>query len=123
MKSDFQAGVDKIYNACKTYGSTPSASTPAACETSIKTIYTDRYNSGYSAGNSAGYSSGYSAGVTDGKAAGTITVAGSSGWGSVPYRDDLSQNCGYSVASDGKSASIWVNGYNCSSYSWTVTLT
>jgi hypothetical protein len=62
MQTNFQAGVDKIYNACKTYGSTPSASTPDACVTSIKTIYTDRYNSGYSDGNSAGYSSGYSAG-------------------------------------------------------------
>jgi hypothetical protein len=54
MKSDFQAGVDKIYNACKTYGSTPSASTPAACETSIKAIYDARYTSGYNAGVTAG---------------------------------------------------------------------
>jgi hypothetical protein len=57
MKSDFQAGVDKIYNACKTYGSTPSASTPAACETSIKAIYDARYTSGYNAGVTAGKSS------------------------------------------------------------------
>ena len=47
--SSFQNGVDSIYNTCKTYGSTPTASTPTAINTSIKAIYTNRYNAGYSA--------------------------------------------------------------------------
>ena len=48
--SSFQAGVDSIYNTCKTYGSTPSAKTPAAINTSIQTIYNNRYTAGYNAG-------------------------------------------------------------------------
>ena len=50
--SSFQNGVDSIYDTCKTYGSTPTASTPTAINTSIKAIYTNRYNAGYSAGSS-----------------------------------------------------------------------
>ena len=42
--TSFQAGVDTIYNGCKTYGSTPAAKTPTAIVNSIKAIYTNRYN-------------------------------------------------------------------------------
>lgn len=35
MKSDFQAGVDTIYNACVNAGSTPTAKTPAAIASAI----------------------------------------------------------------------------------------
>lgn len=34
----FQNGVDTIYEACKTYGSTPSTKTPSAIVEAIKTI-------------------------------------------------------------------------------------
>ena len=49
--SSFQTGVDTIYNGCKTYGSTPTESTPAAIVNAIKAIYTNRYNAGYSNGS------------------------------------------------------------------------
>ena len=53
--TSFQTGVDTIFNGCKTYGSTPTASTPAAIVNSIKAIYTNRYNAGYNAGAQSGY--------------------------------------------------------------------
>ena len=48
--TSFQTGVDTIYNGCKTYGSTPTASTPAAIVNAIKAIYNNRYTAGYNAG-------------------------------------------------------------------------
>lgn len=50
ISKSFQAGVDKLYNKCKNYGSTPTAKTPVAISTSIGTIYTDRYNDGVTKG-------------------------------------------------------------------------
>ena len=50
MKSSFQAGVDTLYNKCKSRGATPSSKTPAAISTAIDTIYTNRYNAGFNAG-------------------------------------------------------------------------
>ena len=47
--TSFQTGVDTIYNGCKTYGSTPTASTPTAIVNAIKAIYTNRYNAGVTA--------------------------------------------------------------------------
>lgn len=50
IKVSFQAGVDTLYNKCKSCGATPSAKTPAAISTAIQTIYTNRYNAGLNAG-------------------------------------------------------------------------
>ena len=47
--TSFQTGVDTIYNGCKTYGSTPTTSTPSAIVNAIKAIYTNRYNAGVTA--------------------------------------------------------------------------
>ena len=44
IRSDFQAGVDTLYNKCKSCGSTPSSKTPTAISNSIQSIYTNRYN-------------------------------------------------------------------------------
>lgn len=44
--ASFQTGVDTIYSGCVTYGSTPTAKTPAAIVNAIKAIYTNRYNNG-----------------------------------------------------------------------------
>ena len=49
IRSDFQAGVDTLYNKCKSCGSTPSSKTPTAISNSIQSIYTNRYNAGVSA--------------------------------------------------------------------------
>jgi hypothetical protein len=87
-----------IYKKCSNLGATPDDVTTDDICTAIEKIYTDRFN------------------------ARKIVVSGSSGSGSLPYRSDISQSYGYSVASDGKSASIWVNGYECASYSWKVSL-
>lgn len=51
--ASFQTGVDTIYSGCVTYGSTPTAKTPAAIVNAIKTIYNNRYNAGVTAGKSA----------------------------------------------------------------------
>lgn len=48
--ASFQNGVDSIYNGCNTYGSTPTAKTPAAIINAIKAIYDNRYQTGYSSG-------------------------------------------------------------------------
>ncbi len=48
--NSFQAGVDTLYNKCKSCGATPSAKTPTAISTSIQSIYTNRYNAGVAAG-------------------------------------------------------------------------
>ena len=78
--TSFQTGVDTIYNGCKTYGSTPTASTPTAIVNAIKAIYTNRYNAGVTAAdnranaNSTNYKTGYNAGVTATKK-GTATAA------------------------------------------------
>ena len=52
MKTTFQAGVDALYDKCKSCGATPGAKTPAAISTAIQNIYTNRYNAGLSAGTS-----------------------------------------------------------------------
>lgn len=52
----------------------------------------------------------------------SLQVTGSSGSRSLPYRDDLSQTCTYSISDDGKTVYIKVKGYQCASYSWVVTL-
>lgn len=88
--ASFQNGVDSIYSGCKTYGSTPTAKTPAAIVNAIKAIYDNRYQTGYSSGQKdaenyilghpnlyslytkAQYDSHYNAGVT---AAKTFTKA------------------------------------------------
>ena len=62
MKSSFQAGVDTLYNKCKSCGSTPSSKTPTAISNSIQSIYTNRYNSGYNSGYSNGKASSGSGG-------------------------------------------------------------
>ena len=62
LSKSFQAGVDTLYNKCKSCGSTPSNKTPTAISTAIQSIYTNRYNTGYNAGDSAGYTRGYNAG-------------------------------------------------------------
>ena len=49
IRSDFQAGVDTLYNKCVSCGSTPSSKTPTAISNSIQSIYTNRYNAGVSA--------------------------------------------------------------------------
>lgn len=54
MKSNFQAGVDTLYNKCKSCGSTPSSKTPTAISNSIQSIYTNRYNEGYNSGRTQG---------------------------------------------------------------------
>lgn len=49
MTKSFQAGVDTLFNKCKSCGSTPSAKTPTAISTSIQSIYNNRYNAGVAA--------------------------------------------------------------------------
>lgn len=46
LKNSFQAGVDVLFNKCKSRGATPSAKTPTAIASAIDKIYTDRYNAG-----------------------------------------------------------------------------
>jgi hypothetical protein len=53
MQTNFQAGVDKIYNACVSAGTTPSAKTPDACVTAIGTIKTTQYDAGVTDGTNA----------------------------------------------------------------------
>ena len=49
IRSDFQAGVNTLYNKCVSCGVTPSSKTPTAISNSIQSIYTNRYNAGVSA--------------------------------------------------------------------------
>ena len=65
LKQTFQAGVDALYNKCKSCGATPGSKTPTAISSAIGTIHTNRYNDGYSAGNAAGYNSGRTQGQND----------------------------------------------------------
>ena len=65
LQSNFQAGVDSVYNAIVAQGTTPASKSLSDVVTGVGTMSTNRYNSGYSAGSSAGYSSGYNQGVTD----------------------------------------------------------
>ena len=49
IRSDFQAGVNTLYNKCASCGVTPSSKTPTAISNAIQSIYTNRYNAGVSA--------------------------------------------------------------------------
>lgn len=49
IRSDFQAGVNTLYNKCVSCGVTPSSKTPTAIGNSIHSIYNNRYNAGVSA--------------------------------------------------------------------------
>ena len=87
LSKSFQAGVDTLYNKCKSCGSTPSNKTPTAISTAIQSIYTNRYNSGYNAGDSAGYTRGYNAGKSVGyyqtpttKTYSSATLSGTYSW-------------------------------------------
>ena len=50
IRSDFQAGVNTLYNKCVSCGVTPSDRTPTAISNSIQSIYTNRYNNGRTQG-------------------------------------------------------------------------
>lgn len=52
----------------------------------------------------------------------TLSCNGSTGKHDLPTRNDMSQTCGYNISADGKSVNIYVNGYECPSYSWTITV-
>lgn len=52
----------------------------------------------------------------------TLSCNGSTGKHDLPTRNDMSQTCGYNISADKKSVNIYVNGYECPSYSWTITV-
>lgn len=70
MKQNFQDGVDSVYNAIVSAGTTPSSKSLSDVVTGIGNMSTNRYNTGYSdgvvAGGNVGYNDGYNAGKTDG---------------------------------------------------------
>ena len=90
MKQNFQDGVDSVYNAIVSAGTTPSSKSLSDVVTGIGNMSTNRYNTGYNdgvvAGGNAGYSDGYNAGKTDYNPSnatldnnGSLTVTNSSG--------------------------------------------
>ena len=74
MKQNFQDGVDSIYNAIVSAGTTPISNSLSDVVTGIGNMSTNRYNTGYNdgvvAGGNVGYNDGYNAGRTDGYNAG-----------------------------------------------------
>ena len=74
MKQNFQDGVDSIYNAIVSAGTTPISNSLSDVVTGIGNMSTNRYNTGYNdgvvAGGNVGYNDGYNAGKTDGYNAG-----------------------------------------------------
>ena len=74
MKQNFQDGVDSIYNAIVSAGTTPISNSLSDVVTGIGNMSTNRYNIGYNdgvaAGGNVGYNNGYNAGRTDGYNAG-----------------------------------------------------
>lgn len=56
LQSNFQAGVDSVYNAIKAQGTTPASKSLSDVVNGIGTMSTNRYNSGYSNGYSKGVS-------------------------------------------------------------------
>ena len=90
MKQNFQDGVDSVYNAIVSAGTTPSSKSLSDVVTGIGNMSTNRYNTGYNdgvvAGGNVGYSDGYNAGKTDYNPTnatlsnnGSLTVTNSSG--------------------------------------------
>ena len=90
MKQNFQDGVDSVYNAIVSAGTTPSSKSLSDVVTGIGNMSTNRYNTGYNdgvvAGGHVGYSDGYNAGKTDYNPTnatldnnGSLTVTNSSG--------------------------------------------
>ena len=84
LKQTFQAGVDALYNKCKSCGATPGSKTPTAISTAISAIHTNRYSAGRTQGQNdvkgspnsyglytaaqytANYNAGYNAGIANG---------------------------------------------------------
>lgn len=58
LQTNFQAGVDGIYDTIVAQGTTPASKSLSDVKAGINSLSTNRYNSGYSAGNTAGYNSG-----------------------------------------------------------------
>ena len=54
MKSNFQAGVDTLYNKCVSCGWTPTGKTPTHIAEAIQGIYGNRYTEGYNNGRTQG---------------------------------------------------------------------
>ena len=50
METNFQAGVDTLYNKCVSCGSTPSSKTPTDISNAIQSIHDNRYTEGYNTG-------------------------------------------------------------------------
>ena len=93
LQSNFQAGVDSVYNAIKAQGTTPASKSLSDVVNAIGTMSNNRYNSGYSKGvsdadgrsnpSSYNYQTGYNAGYSAGYSAGSGAAK------SVPYSISL----------------------------------
>ena len=103
MNENFLAGVDTLYNKCKSCGVTPSDKTPTAIVNAIQSIYTNRYNSGRTQGQNDVKANPNAYGVqTDTKHTVTITVKGNCGGDSR-----VNLNAHASVSIDGGAATTY----------------
>ena len=123
MKQNFQDGVDSVYNAIVSAGTTPSSKSLSDVVTGIGNMSTNRYNTGYNAGvvagGNVGYSDGYNAGKTDYNPTnasldnnGSLTVTNSSGITRLTKKFSNSYNNGFSDGyGDGRNAG-YTGGYD-----------
>jgi hypothetical protein len=105
MKSTFQAGVDKLYNTCVAYESTPSSSTPDNIASAIGSIATAWYGKGVTDGTSAGYTNGYNVGYNAGTSAPPFILSCSSSC-NQPY-GTYNYECSASVKDAVSGTTLW----------------